>query len=237
MSSLFLVPDFSPAQPRLSPEETHHALRVLRLRPGDALTVANGRGDWWAAHLADTNVRGCALHLEGHHHTPPPAGGVQLAIAPTKATDRLEYCVEKCVEIGVTAFHFVDTERTERKHLHLERLGRVVASAFKQSRKAYLPALHPFVPLAEWLAHADLPPDRFVAHLADDDRQTLWDVLPRQRPVCVLIGPEGDFSPAEIAAARAADFRPVSLGQSRLRTDTAGVVAVHTVALRQATGE
>ena len=224
---LFFAPDFSAERPFLPEEEARHALKVLRLGIGDAVRVTDGRGSFYEATVAGADAKKCRLAVLRHE---PESGKksftIHVAVAPTKNTDRTEWLVEKCVEIGVDQISFVLCERSERRHFNPDRVEKIAVAAMKQSLKAYLPQLDELVPLHEFLQRP-LPGHKYIAHLVEGERQLLQRVVPAAGAYCVLIGPEGDFSPGEVAAALGNGFVPVSLGESRLRTETAGIVACH----------
>lgn len=230
---------FEPAlaeRPVLSEGESHHAVKVLRLSAGDVIDVADGAGGWYRAEIAVPHPRRCEVRILSKTEFPPRPCYVHLAIAPTKNLDRIEWMLEKCVEIGLDEISFLQTRYSERRVLKLERLLGVAVSALKQSGQGWLPTLNPLRPFENFLNVLSRQPEtgtgqRFIGHLADGERKLLHrEAIPGGR-YCVLIGPEGDFSVEEIAGAQSAGFRAVSLGSSRLRTETAGLVAVHTLNL------
>jgi 16S rRNA (uracil1498-N3)-methyltransferase len=165
-------------------------------------------------------------HADPQHGARPYR--IHLALAPTKNIDRTEWLLEKAVELGVDEVSFLLCAHSERKQLKLERLEKIALSAAKQSLKATIPLLHPLQPLSEWIKNQPADSQQFIAHLVEgEERLLLQKALQPNGSYTILIGPEGDFSPEEIATALAAGFRPVSLGDSRLRTETAALVAVH----------
>jgi 16S rRNA (uracil1498-N3)-methyltransferase len=229
--SIFYQPRLGSA-PYLDEDESRHAVKVLRLGAGAVVQVVDGAGTWHEAVITRPDARRCELEIRRSWTEPPRPYRVHLAIAPTKNLDRIEWLTEKCVEIGVDEISFLETRYSERRHLKLDRLERIAVGAMKQSLKARLPVLNELRPFAEWLAETSVAgTQRFVAHLEVGERYLLQTAAQPTGSYCVLIGPEGDFSPDEIAAARQAGFQPVSLGESRLRTETAGLVAVHTLHL------
>ncbi len=224
---LFFAPDFSAEQPFLPEEEARHALKVLRLDVGDTVHVTDGRGNLYAGTIAGAEAKKCRLVVLRHEPESGKRGfTIRVAVAPTKSADRTEWLVEKCVEIGVDQISFVLCERSERRHFNLDRVEKIAVSAMKQSLKAYLPQLEELVPLRKFLQ--SMPAGhKYIAHLVEGERQLLQHAAPASGTYCVLIGPEGDFTPSEVVAAQAGGFVPVSLGMSRLRTETAGIVACH----------
>jgi 16S rRNA (uracil1498-N3)-methyltransferase len=224
---LFFAPDFSVERPILPEEEARHALKVLRLGIGDVVRVTDGRGNFYEATVAAADAKKCRLAVLRHEPESSKKGfTIHVAVAPTKNTDRTEWMVEKCVEIGVDQISFVLCERSERRYFNPDRVEKIAVAAMKQSLKANLPQLGELVPLREFLKRT-LPGHKYIAHLVEGERQLLQRVVPAGGTYCVLIGPEGDFTPGEVAAALASGFAPVSLGESRLRTETAGIVACH----------
>jgi 16S rRNA (uracil1498-N3)-methyltransferase len=226
---LFYTPDIRSEIYTLPEEESKHCTRVLRLQQGDTVYLVDGKGGRYTAIIQDAHQKKCQLQvidkqvdygkLPYHAH---------IAVAPTKNMDRIEWFVEKAVEIGVSAITFLECEHSERKQLRLDRIEKIAVSAMKQSQKGYLPLLNEMVPFRKFIQTC-APNDTFIAHLEDDATKSLKDFYKPDRPHCILIGPEGDFSIEEIAAAYAVGIRPVTLGQSRLRTETAALVACHTL--------
>jgi 16S rRNA (uracil1498-N3)-methyltransferase len=234
--ALFYKPDIL-EQPFLSEEESRHAVKVLRLGVGDTLDIVDGKGGLFRAVIRVADARRCTIEIR--ESVPEPdvrRHRIHLAIAPTKDLDRIEWMLEKCVEIGVDQVTFIRTRRTDERYwkgksIHPERLEKISVSAMKQSLKRRLPVVTDLVPWERFLAEREAGESRFVAHLEEDDRTLLQQkAIPGENYV-VLIGPEGDFTPEEIAEAKENGFAPVSLGNSRLRTETAGLVAVHTLEL------
>ncbi|MGI4886427.1 MAG: RsmE family RNA methyltransferase [Janthinobacterium lividum] len=223
------APDLRPGQPAytLSEDESKHAVRVLRLGPGAAVALVDGRGGRYQAEIADANPKRCQLRLTAHAHVPPRPYFTHVAVAPTKNLDRLEWFVEKAVEVGVDRISFLRGARSERRELKLERLEKIAVSALKQSGQAWLPQLDELTDFAPFVAAADAA-TTFIAHLEAGERTALAHVAAAGPGCCVLIGPEGDFTPEEIALALGRGIRPVTLGASRLRTETAALAAVFT---------
>ena len=228
---LFYCPDITPAgYCTLDAEESRHAVRVLRLRAGDSIHVTDGRGNMYLCRIIDPNDKECVIESESQlltTHYPLPT--IHLAVAPTKNPSRMEWLVEKAVEIGVGEITLLDCDHSERTFLKTERLEKLAVSAMKQSLHTVLPAIHPAVTLRNLLStiHYPLPTQKFIAHCeADQPRTPLAAALQPGGDAVVLIGPEGDFSSDEIALALEKGFVPVSLGPSRLRTETAALYAV-----------
>ncbi len=228
---LFYAPQFSESQPFLPEEEARHALKVLRLKTGDSLHLTDGQGNLYQTSIVNDDPKKCLLKIL---KTEPGYGkrsySIHIAVAPTKNADRTEWLVEKCVEIGVDEISFIACERSERKFFKLDRVEKIAVAAMKQSIKAYLPRLHEIVSLKDFLKKANNA-SKFIAHLAEGERKLLQQSAQPAEKYSVLIGPEGDFTAAEVQLARQNGYSPVSLGESRLRTETAGIVACHTLHL------
>ena len=231
------APDLTPAAAtyQLSEEESKHAVRVLRLNEGDALDLLDGRGGLYTATVADANPKRCQLRITHHETVAPRPYFTHVAVAPTKNLDRMEWFVEKAVEIGVERISFLRCARSERRELKLERLEKIAISALKQSGQAWLPQLDELVDYAAFVASV-APETTFIAHLEAGERTALAQVAGAGPGCCVLIGPEGDFTPAEINLALGRGIRPVTLGASRLRTETAALAAVFTAHLARPQG-
>lgn len=241
---LFYIPDIPTDADdcALTGDEARHAMGVLRLRAGERVGLTDGRGGWYEAEiLPDSSTRECRMRVvarETDYGCRPYK--LHVAIAPTKNIDRYEWFLEKATEIGIDRITPLLCEHSERKTVRRERAEKIVLSAVKQSLKAYLPRVDELTPFEEFIASGDtLYKNRLVAYCDEGtplrERVEFFPALRAAgeagREFCVLIGPEGDFSPGEIAAARQAGFVPVSLGPSRLRTETAGVMAAAAVQL------
>ena len=223
----FFAADLSGSAYTLPEDESKHAVRVLRLGPGDAVALLDGRGGVYQAAVADANPKRCQLRITARAQVPPRPCFTHLAVAPTKNLDRLEWLVEKATEIGVERISFLRCARSERRELKLDRLEKIAVSALKQSGQAWLPQLDELTDYAAFVA-AVAPATAFIAHLEAGERTALAQVAGTGPGCCVLIGPEGDFTPGEIELALSRGIRPVTLGPSRLRTETAALAAVFT---------
>lgn len=220
----------TPADGLLPQEEAQHALRVLRLGVGDEIYLVDGRGAFHRGVIRVATNHRCEYDIaETLPQQPEWQGSIHVAVAPTKNMDRMEWLAEKATEIGVDAISLFDCQWSERRVVKTERLQKIIVAAMKQSRKAWLPRLDEVEDFRRFVARDGLPRQRFIAHCHDDGAQKpfLADVLETRADAIVLIGPEGDFSPAEVETAVQHGFRPVSLGTSRLRTETAALAAVH----------
>lgn len=229
--ALFYVPDIADRW-ELSEEEAAHCLRVLRLSVGDALDITDGCGTLYKAVIS--SIAGKHCYVEAKETIAMPKnwrGNIHIAIAPTKNMDRIEWLAEKATEIGIDAITFLNCRFSERKVVKTERVERIVVSAMKQSLKYNKPVVGEMVDFKKFISQPRSGA-KFIAHCYDSERVLLKEVLREGEDATVLIGPEGDFSPEEVALAVEAGFRPVSLGSSRLRTETAGLAACHTYILK-----
>ncbi|MFT5886183.1 MAG: 16S rRNA (uracil1498-N3)-methyltransferase [Arcticibacterium sp.] len=207
--------------------DSKHCIRVLRKKENDQIDVTDGAGNMFHCSIHDAHPKRTRLQIiDKKEAFGKPNRYVSVAIAPTKNIDRTEYFVEKAVEIGVSEISFIQTANSERKHLKLDRLNRIAIAGMKQSLKAYLPKMNDLMPFGQYIDELSLDAthQKFMAHLSDDS-------IPLEKKEIgsrthILIGPEGDFIESEIEKARANGFEMVSMGQSRLRTETAGLVAV-----------
>ena len=226
---LFYTPDISLPEYTLPEEESAHCMKVLRLRTGDELHLTDGCGNLYRATVLQPDPKHCRVRIT---ETLPEYGkrsyGVTVAVAPTKNSERFEWFLEKATEVGVTAVVPLETEHSERRVFKPERAGKVITAAMKQSLKAYRPELHPLTPFREAAARP-FEGRKFIAHcapaLSPAGKIYLPATLRKGESALVFIGPEGDFSDAEIAFARANGFEEITLGTQRLRTETAAVVA------------
>ncbi|MDR0413811.1 MAG: 16S rRNA (uracil(1498)-N(3))-methyltransferase [Prevotellaceae bacterium] len=222
---LFYTPDISGDTYTLSEEESQHCTRVLRLGAGDAVHLTDGRGGLYEARIADAHAKRCTVRITNvQREVGRRSGYLHVALAPTKNIERYEWFLEKATEIGVDEITPLLCERSERKVVKAERLEKVITAAVKQSLKAYHPTLHP---MQSFAAFAAQPFDgvKCIAHCMASQKIPLQNAVQPCGRTLTLIGPEGDFSPTEVALARQNGFVEVSLGNSRLRTETAGVVA------------
>ena len=211
----------------LPQEEAGHCLRVLRMKEGDSLRITDGKGSFYNAVITAAQGKRCMIHIESEERQQPLwKGHLHIALAPTKLMDRNEWFVEKAVEIGVDEITFLKTEHSERDVIKMERIEKIAVSAMKQSQKAALPVLNGMTAFRSFM-DTDFKGDKYIAHCEPGSKVLLQDAVVSGHDSLVIIGPEGDFSPAEIEMALKAGFKPVSLGPSRLRTETAALVAVH----------
>ena len=223
---LFYTPDIQ-TDLQLPDEEAGHCIRVLRMKEGDRLRLTDGKGCFYDAVISAVSGKRCMVYIEKKEPQKPLwSGHLHIAVAPTKLMDRNEWFVEKAVEIGVDEISFIKTDHSERDVIKMERIEKIAVSAMKQSQKATLPVLNGMTPFRNFVERG-FEGDKFIAHCEPGSKVLLQDAVRAGHDSLVLIGPEGDFSPAEIEMALKAGFKPISLGPSRLRTETAALVAVH----------
>lgn len=230
---LFFHPEVSEndKEVRFSREESKHIVKVLRKKEGDSLHLTNGKGWIFETEITLADQNNCSAKIISSEKELPPPYYLHLAVAPTKMNDRYEWFLEKATEIGIQEITPVFCDHSERKVVKTERFQRVIQSALKQSLHSRMPILNEPVNLSEFLQQ-EISGEKFIAHCEEDKpRKLLSGSVKKGISTTVLIGPEGDFSPEEIKKATAAGWLPVSLGNSRLRTETAAIVACHTVAL------
>lgn len=228
--TLFYVPNLT-SEHILPEEESLHAVKVLRLKLGSPIIVVDGVGNYHKAHITNSHPKHCGFEItETTHEYGKLPYNLHIAIAPTKNMERLEWFVEKATEIGISEITPIICRYSERKVVKEDRLEKIIVSAAKQSVKAYFPKLNPTCSFDEFLKkHAE--GKRFIAHCYDQDKKLLKNEVENVKDVIIIIGPEGDFSIEEVENAVNQGFVPVSLGDSRLRTETAAVVACNTVSL------
>ena len=217
----------------LPTEEARHCVQVLRKKPGDPIRFIDGKGNVYSGNILEVSKKRCSVRIvDSHREANLPAVAIHIAIAPTKNISRMEWFLEKATEIGISEITPIWCDHSERSRLRVDRLEKIILSATKQSLKAWLPRLNPPVKFKDFLAELpDNGAQRCIAYCNDDERELLKDCYKSGKDVLIMIGPEGDFSPQEVLLALEKDFTGVSLGKSRLRTETAGIVACHTLNL------
>jgi len=222
---LFYTPDIKATIYQLSEEESKHCIRVLRLKKGDQVNLIDGRGGFYLADIVDDHPKRTELHIveaqqayqKRNHH-------LHIAVAPTKNIDRFEWFLEKATEIGIDEITPIICDRSERKEVKTDRANKIITTAIKQSLKAYHPILNEQSTFKNFIlsAKADL---KYIAHCEENSKIAIKDSFKKEIRYLVLIGPEGDFSSAEIELALQNGFVPITLGESRLRTETAALQA------------
>ncbi len=228
---LFYTPGINSTEYTLAEEESKHCVRVLRLKVGDPVYLIDGIGGFYYAKIAEDHPKKCVVSV---YQTIKDYGKrnyhLTIAIAPTKNIDRFEWFLEKATEIGIDRIIPFISQQSERKMVKQARLNKIINSAMKQSKQAYLPKLEDLCTFDE-LLELELPEKKFIAHCFDKDKYYLKNEVNKNDNIVVLIGPEGDFTIPEVENAIKNGFKPITLGNNRLRTETAGIVATHTVAL------
>ena len=228
--NLFYAPDILKNN-ELPEEEAQHCVRVLRLNAGDEITIMDGKGNFYTAEITAATNKRCMVSIkETVHQENPWKCHLHIAMGPTKNMDRNEWFAEKATEIGFDELTFLNCRFSERKVIKTERIEKILVSAAKQSLKATLPKLNDMTTIDKFLKR-DFKGQKFIAHCYEGDKPALKDILKPGEDALVLIGPEGDFSEEEVKKAIDHGFVPVSLGKSRLRTETAALVACHTMNL------
>ncbi len=209
----------------LSEAESKHAIQVMRMQKGDEINFIDGVGGFYSAVIQDPHPKKCVLRIsnEKKEFEKLPYK-LHLAVAPTKNIERFEWVLEKCTEMGIDSITPILCDRSERKIIKPERLERVILSAVKQSLKAYIPTLHPLVKFKDFI-QTEFDSEKLIAHCHDSSKVELFSITKAARDYIILIGPEGDFTPEEVESAEANNFTSISIGQSRLRTETAAMVA------------
>jgi len=209
--------------------ESRHIVRSLRKKEGDQLFITNGLGVLFIATIAIANDKKCLVTIKSANEKSKPWNyHLHVAIAPTKNIDRFEWFLEKATEIGIDEITPLLCERSERKILKAERLEKIIESAMKQSLKFHLPKLNPLIKFSDFI-NQDFDSDLYIAHCEETDKKTLKSMLVPNKNTTILIGPEGDFSTVEIEKAMQQNFVSITLGETRLRTETAGLVATQLV--------
>ena len=226
--NIFYNPDIEGDTVLLEEQESKHAIRVLRLKKGDAVSLVDGKGGWYEAAVEEDHPKRCLLKVikQIPEYRPLPYH-LHLAISPTKSVERFEWFLEKATEIGISEITPLICHRTERNRINPERLERILVSAMKQSLRAFKPRLHDPEPISDFLK-TKREGINGIAHCIPDqagglkDREAIWD-LPQGSSYTILVGPEGDFTEEEVSAALREGYTPFHLGEGRLRTETAGV--------------
>jgi len=216
----------------LSAEESKHATKVLRKKEGDILNFTDGKGYFYKAKITVADTRKCRLQVVSSEQKEKQHNyHLHIAIAPTKNMDRFEWFLEKATEIGIDEITPIICRRSERKVIKTERCNRILLSAMKQSLKFHLPKLNEAISLNDFIKQ-DFEGTKYIAHCEEGNKTELKEKKKEKRTL-ILIGPEGDFFPTEIEMALQNQFKAVSLGTSRMRTETAGIIAAHTINLNK----
>ena len=214
----------------LDNDESRHCIKVMRHKVGDLIKIVDGLGNLYSGNLVSFNKNSCAIQINDKTENYKKRNQhIHIGISPIKNQDRLEWFIEKSVEIGIDEITLIDCDRTLRKKIKIDRLNKIAITAMKQSLKAYIPKINDVISVNDFIMY-NQSSSKFICHLDNDDRRDVFyykDDIKKYKNVSILIGPEGDFSASEIELAVDNNFLCVTLGNSRLRTETAGVVACH----------
>ena len=210
-------------------EESSHIVKVLRKKEGETLHITNGNGWLFNAEIIIPDIKKCTVSIVSKTIQPQRDYNLHLAVAPTKMNDRYEWFLEKATEIGVETITPIICDHSERKVIKKDRFEKIIQSAMKQSLNCYLPKLNGVIAYKDFIKQ-DFKGDLFIAHCEETNRKSLKKEIKPNTDITILIGPEGDFSVKEITQAIQNGFKPVTLGETRLRTETAAIVACHSVA-------
>jgi 16S rRNA (uracil1498-N3)-methyltransferase len=229
--NLFYTPDIVSGIYSLNAEESRHCKTVLRLEEGDTVYLTDGRGALFTCRITDSKSKQVIVEVVSRQDDYGRRNYyLHLAVAPTKNIDRFEWFIEKATEIGIDEITPLICEHSERRKLRIDRIYKVVTSAVKQSLKAYHPVINELKEFKQFIAEPRKG-QLFIAHLEEKDPVRLLEVYQKGSDVTILVGPEGDFSDYEMASALTSGYQCVSLGNSRLRTETAAIVACHSISL------
>lgn len=225
---LFYAPDIESTN-TLPEGESQHCVKVLRLNQGDSINITDGKGNLFKAEICNPHQKHCEVSIvKKESFTPAWRCKIEIAIAPTKNIDRIEWFTEKCVEMGIDSIIPINCRYSERKEIKTERIEKVIVSAMKQSLKYTKPTLSEMIKFNE-LVKRPFDGEKYIAHCHEGEKELLRDVYKKGENCLILIGPEGDFSEEEVTLALENGFKAISLGTSRLRTETAGMVACNTI--------
>ncbi|OZV68603.1 16S rRNA (uracil(1498)-N(3))-methyltransferase [Winogradskyella aurantia] len=228
---LFYSPNISDNETQFSfdKDESRHISKVLRKKIGDIIYLTNGKGFLFKGELTSASLKQCTVSIISQEYQAPRDFKLHLAVAPTKMNDRFEWFLEKATEIGIEEITPILCDHSERKEIKHARFEKIIQSAMKQSLNYHLPKLNATMAFNDFIT-AEYSGQKFIAHCEDSDKKSLKSQLKPQENVLILIGPEGDFSVKEIESALRHNFIPVTLGENRLRTETAAIAACHSVA-------
>lgn len=230
MDTIFYCPDIR-TNKEMPQTESLHCAKVMRMKEGQTLYITDGKGYFYEATLLQATPKSCIVDIEREiSHDKEWNFNLNIAFAPTKKMDRVEWFVEKATEIGIDAFSPLQCRYSERKNIKPVRLEKIMVSAMKQSQKSRLPLFNELQNFDQFIKQP-FAGQKFIAHCYDTPKTPLTNICEKGSDALLLIGPEGDFSEEEVAKSIEYGFKPISLGKSRLRTETAALVACHTVHL------
>jgi 16S rRNA (uracil1498-N3)-methyltransferase len=211
-------------------EESKHIVKVLRKKEGDKIYITNGLGYFFESEIIIASEKKCEVKITKESYKQPDSFYTHIAVAPTKMNDRMDWFLEKATEIGIHEITPIICDHSERKVYKIDRAEKIIQAAMKQSLHYYLPKINEPILLSQFVK-SNFEGQRFIAHCEETDKKSFQKTIAKNEKVTILIGPEGDFSTKEINLALANHFIPVTLGNTRLRTETAALVACHTLAL------
>lgn len=228
---LFYNPDITEATIEIffQKEESKHIVKVLRKKNGDILHITNGYGWLFTAKITHADIKNCIAIITNKEKQPKKPYHVHLAVAPTKMNDRYEWFLEKATEIGINTITPIICDNSERKTIKTDRFEKILQAAMKQTLSCYMPKLHNAISYKEFIGQS-FSGQKFIAHCEETNKKSLKAEIIPNKDITILIGPEGDFSVKEIEMAINNSFIPVTLGNTRLRTETAAIVACHSIA-------
>ena len=221
---LFYCPNIQKGETYLNQEESRHCVKSLRKKSGDIIHITDGNGNFYVGIIEDVSQKKCTFQIQSKKSIQKPDYSVHIAIAPTKNSDRIEWFIEKSVEIGVQKISLIQSAFSERKTINFGRMEKKAISALKQSMRAYFPEIIDIKNLSSFLEIAD-GDQKFVAHLENIETEHLRDLAKPKKSYLIIIGPEGGFSDQEITMIKDKDYKMAKIGNHRLRTETAGIVA------------
>ena len=222
---IFFEENLQNALVELSPEESRHCTKVLRLKAGDEIGFVDGKGLFARARLVEVNAKSTTAAITQRELQSKRNFHLHIAVAPTKSIDRFEWFLEKATECGIEEITPIICAQSERKVIKPERLNKIIVAAMKQSQRAWLPRLNDVVKFKDFVKSYSSDTPSFIAHCDEGAKNPLRDAYQPGKDVLIMIGPEGDFSPEEVQLARDKGIQAISLGQNRLRTETAALVA------------
>lgn len=224
-------PDIQLGDIAFNREESKHIIRVLRRKKGDEIFLTNGKGNRFKGIITNDNPTACQAEIIESNYIPKPRNFyLHIAIAPTKNMSRFEWFLEKAIEIGIDEITPVKCDHSERVTLKMDRLEKIMVSAIKQSQQLWLPKLNQLTPLHDLIA-SEFKGLKCIAYVDPENKTSLKSAFQHNHDTMILIGPEGDFSELELQSSILAGYTPISLGENRLRTETAAIVACHTINL------
>lgn len=221
---LFFSTDIQGDQIFLDETESKHCLQVLRKKTGDLVQVVDGQGNWYEGAIELASKKKCTVRITHTKALPVAPPGLHIAIAPVKNMSRIEWFLEKCTEFGIREISLIHSQFSEKKHINMDRLQKIIVTAMKQSLEAWLPKLNNIRTFDQFLADvADREAVKLIGHCWPGEKKLFREACQPAQDLIVLIGPEGDFSPVEVEAALEAGFEAIDLGNKRLRSETAGM--------------